>query len=102
MAVGAAITLGIAIASFLLGIFYKVVGMGKENGRYEERMKSLEARAQEDREKNEKNFVELFARTNAAEQNISTLNTKVDNLTSICTKMDSKLDRIIEVGNGTR
>lgn len=75
--------------------------MSKENGKLTERVDALDNRAREDRELNGRNFSELFSRTNAAEQNITALNSKVDNLTNICSKMDSKLDRIIEAGNGT-
>ena len=95
-AIGAAITLGIAIASFLGGIFWKVALMSKENGRLTQRLEPVESRQQEDRAKTEKNFTELFARTNTAEQNISKLDTKVDNLTSLCSKMDGKLDKLME------
>lgn len=75
--------------------------MSKDNGKLTEKVDSMESRAREDRESNARSFTELFTRTNAAEQNITALNSKVDNLTNICSKMDSKLDRIIEAGNGS-
>jgi uncharacterized coiled-coil protein SlyX len=96
MMIAAAISLGITIAGFLGGIFWKVATMSKDNGRLAQRVDNIETRAKEDRENDDKRFAELFSRTNAAEQNISTLNAKVDNLTLLCSKMDTKLDKLIE------
>lgn len=106
----AAIALGITIASFLGGILWKVIGMSKDSGKLAQRVDHTEERAKEDREKFDKSLSELFNRTGAteravtelnnrtsnAERSISDLTSKVDLLTSLCYRIDGKIDRVLE------
>jgi len=102
--------LGLTALGFLGGILWKVMTMSKESGKLAQKVETVEDRTKEDRAKtdeqlneinkrlgeNERNITELNNRTATAERSITDLTTKVDLLTSLCYRIDAKLDRVLE------
>ena len=91
------ISLGIAIAGFIGGIITAVARLAINTGRLMERLESNEKRDTEEREKIGVNFTELYGRMNAVECDVKAQGTSINNLVATCTRIESKLDRIIEL-----
>ena len=98
MNVYTSITLGIAIAGFIGGIVNAVAKLAVRTGRLMERVQQNEMRDNEERGKTEANFQELYGRMNAVEGDVKAQGTAINNLVTTCTRIESKLDRIIEAG----
>lgn len=96
MNVYTAISLGIAIAGFISGIIIKTADLSIKYGRLTEKMESNEKRDTEERQKTSAKFSELYNRMSANESSVNALQTSVSNITSTCSRIESKLDRIIE------
>lgn len=91
-----AITLGITIAGFIGGIIGVVAKLALKTGRIMEQLQTNEKRDDEERAKNSAKFSELYNRMSANESNVNALQTNVNNLMGTCSRIESKLDRIIE------
>ena len=96
MSIAAIITLSITIAGFIGGVIAALVKLGAIVGRLMERLESNEKRDSEERAKIEANFSELYGRMNAAECDIRSQATAIHNIEATCSRIESKLDRIIE------
>ena len=96
MSIAAIITLSITIAGFVGGIIAALVKLGAIVGRLMERLESNEKRDGEERAKIEANFSELYGRMNTAECEIKSQGTAIHNIEATCSRIESKLDRIIE------
>ena len=91
------ISLSIAIAGFIGGIITAVSKLAIKTGRLMERLENNEKRDAEEREKIGVNFTELYGRMNAVECDVKAQGTSINNLVATCTRIESKLDRIIEL-----
>lgn len=91
-----AISLGIAIAGFIGGIIAAVAKLAIKTGRIMERVDANEKRDDEERAKTSAKFSELYNRMSANESNTNALKADVNNLMGTCSRIESKLDRIIE------
>lgn len=91
------ICLGITIAGFIGGIITAVAKLASKTGRLMERVEQNEKRDIEEREKIGVNFTELFSRMNAVECDVKAQGTNINNLVATCTRIESKLDRAIEL-----
>ncbi len=98
MNVPAMITLGITIASFMLGIIYKLIDLSVRFGRFSRQLEENERRDLEEREKSARKFEELFRDRNRHDSSLARLEESIRGITSSLAKIDSKLDRIMEGG----
>ncbi|WP_147635071.1 hypothetical protein [Treponema pectinovorum] len=98
MSITAIITVGISIATFLLGIIYKLGDLSMKFGRITKTIESNEERDAEERRKNAAKFSELFNDRNRHESAITRLDTTMNNIDAKLEKMDAKLDRLIDGG----
>ena len=92
----AAITLGITIAGFAGGIITAVAKLATKTGRLMEQLEGNEKRDAEERAKVEANFKELYGRVNQTECDIKAQGTAINNLVATCSRIEAKLDRVIE------
>jgi hypothetical protein len=97
MNVYTAICLAITIAGFVGGVITALVKLGMKTGRLMERLEQNEKRDAEEREKIGVNFTELYGRMNAVECDVKAQGTNINNLVATCTRIESKLDRAIEL-----
>ena len=97
MTLSAIISVSIAIAGFIGGIITAVAKLAIKTGRLMERLEQNEKRDAEEREKIGVNFTELYSRMNAVECDVKAQGTSINNLVATCTRIESKLDRIIEL-----
>lgn len=93
MTAAAAITLGIAITTFLLGIIYKLGDLSAKFGRMAKTLEANEDRDAEERVKNAAKFTELYNSRNSHETAIARLDTVMRNIDAKLEKVDAKLDR---------
>lgn len=93
MNTAAAITLGISIATFLLGIIYKLGDLSMKFGRMTRTLETNEERDAEERRKNSAKFTELYNGRNSHESDITRLDTTMRNIDTKLEKVDGKLDR---------
>ena len=91
------ICLGITIAGFIGGIITAVAKLASKTGRLMERVEQNEKRDIEEREKIGVNFTELYGRMNAVECDVKAQGTSINNLVATCTRIESKLDRLVEL-----
>ena len=97
MSIYTSISLAIAIAGFIGGIITAVARLAINTGQLMERLEQNEKRDAEEREKIGVNFTELYGRMNAVECDVKAQGTSINNLVATCTRIESKLDRIIEL-----
>jgi hypothetical protein len=97
MNVYTSICLAIAIAGFIGGIITAVAKLAIKTGRLMERLEQNEKRDTEEREKIGVNFTELYGRMNAVECDVKAQGTSINNLVATCTRIESKLDRLVEL-----
>lgn len=95
----AAITVGISIATFLLGIIYKLGGLSMKFGQLSKTIEANDERDAEERRKNAAKFTELYNDRNRHEAAITRLDTTMNNIDAKLKKMDAKLDRLIDGGS---
>ncbi len=93
MNMAAAITLGISIATFLLGIIYKLGDLSVRFGRMAKTIEANEERDAEERRKNAAKFTELWNGRNSHEAAITRLDTTMRSIETKLEKVDAKLDR---------
>lgn len=98
MNAAAAVTFGISIATFLLGIMYKLVSLSVKFGRMQKTLEGNEARDDEERRKTAARITELFNSRNAHETALARLDANMTNIDAKLEKIDAKLDRIINEG----
>ena len=91
------ISLGIAIAGFIGGIIPAVAKLAIKTGRLMERLENNEKRDSEERVKIDANITELYGRMNAVECDVKAQGTSINNLVATCTRIESKLDRLVEL-----
>ena len=91
------IALGISIAGFIGGIITAVAKLAIKTGRLMERLENNEKRDSEERAKIDANITELYGRMNAAEGDVKAQGASINNLVATCTRIENKLDRIIEL-----
>ena len=96
MGIYTSISLAITIAGFIGGVVTALVKLGTKTGRLMERLEQNEKRDSEERAKIDANITELYGRMNAAEGDVKAQGTAIQNLVATCTRIESKLDRIIE------
>jgi chromosome segregation ATPase len=96
MNLATAITLGISIAGFIGGIIGTVATLSSKYGKLNETVSNNAQRDKEEREKASQKFAELYNRTNAHDASIAQLSGSVQNLNTTCSRIESKLDRLIE------
>lgn len=92
MTIAAAISLGIAIATFLLGIIYKLGDLSVKFGRMAKTLETNDERDAEERRKNAAKFTELYNGRNSHEAAITRLDTTMRNVDAKLEKVDAKLD----------
>jgi hypothetical protein len=97
MSVYTSICLAITIAGFIGGIITAVAKLATKTGRLMERLEQNEKRDAEEREKIGVNFTELYGRMNAVECDVKAQGTSINNLVATCTRIESKLDRLVEL-----
>ena len=97
MGIYTTICLGITIAGFIGGMITAVAKLASKTGRLMERVEQNEKRDAEELEKIGVNFTELYGRMNAVECDVKAQGTSINNLVATCTRIESKLDRIIEL-----
>ena len=97
MTLSAIISVSIAIAGFIGGIITAVAKLAIKTGRLMERLEQNEKRDAEEREKIGVNFTELYGRMNAVECDVKAQGTSINNLVATCTRIESKLDRLVEL-----
>ena len=97
MNVYTSICLSITIAGFIGGIITAVAKLATKTGRLMERLEQNEKRDAEEREKYGVNFNELYGRMNAVECDVKAQGTSINNLVATCTRIESKLDRLVEL-----
>ena len=90
------ISLGIAIAGFIGGIITAVAKLAIKTGRLMERLENNEKRDSEERVQINANISELYGRMNACEGDVKAQGTAINSLVATCTRIESKLDRVIE------
>lgn len=93
MTIQAAITLGISMATFLLGITYKLVDLSVKFGRLTRTLEGNNERDEEERKRNAAKFTELYNDRNRHEATITRLDTTMRNVDAKLEKVDIKLDR---------
>jgi len=91
------ISISIAIAGFIGGIITAVAKLAIKTGRLMERLENNEKRDSEERGKIDANITELYGRMNAAEGDVKAQGASINNLVATCTRIENKLDRIIEL-----
>ena len=97
MGIYTTICLGITIAGFIGGMITAVAKLASKTGRLMERVEQNEKRDAEEREKIGVNFTELYGRMNAVECDVKAQGTSINNLVATCTRIESKLDRLVEL-----
>lgn len=96
MNISAIITISISLAGFIGGVVTALVKLGMKTGRLMEQLENNEKRDAEERAKIDANITELYGRMNAAECDVKAQGTAIQNLVATCTRIENKLDRIIE------
>ena len=96
MSITAIITISISLAGFIGGIITAVAKLAIKTGRLMERLENNEKRDSEERAKIDANITELYGRMNAAECDVKAQGTAIQNLVATCSRIENKLDRIIE------
>ena len=91
-----AISISITVAGFIGGTIAALVKLGATMGRLMERLDGNDKRDGEVRGKIEANFSELYGRMNEAECAIRSQGTAIHNIEATCSRIETKLDRIIE------
>ena len=97
MSITAIITFSITIAGFIGGIITAVAKLATKTGRLMERLENNEKRDAEERKQTNANISELYTRMNACEGDVKAQGTSIANLVATCTRIESKLDRVIEL-----
>ena len=90
------IGLGITIAGFIGGIITAVAKLAVKTGQVVEKLQTNENRDGEERAKISAKFSELYNRMSASESNARETQANVDNLMGTCSRIEGKLDRLIE------
>lgn len=73
-----AITVGISIAGFIIGIIIKVAGLSTKFGQMTQQLESNEMRDVEERSKVREKFVKLYQKTNEHETKLSSIGVQMD------------------------
>lgn len=89
----AVITVGISIATFLLGIIYKLGDLSMKFGRMAKTIEANDERDAEERRRNSAKFSEIYSDRNRHETAIARLDTTITNIDTKLEKVDAKLDR---------
>ena len=96
MNIETAITVGLAIAGFAGGVIWKVSDLSIKFGRMTQKQDENNERDKEERKRTSEKFSELYNRTSAHDSTITGLINTVSSLANTCTRIESKLDRLIE------
>lgn len=90
------ISISITVAGFIIGIITSVAKLSVRYGKLEKEMEENRDRDKEEREHTREKFTKLYATTNAHESLLAGLQNNVNNLASTCSRIEAKLDRLIE------
>ncbi len=90
------VSISISIAGFIFGIIWKIVELSVKFGKIQQRIDNNEERDREERAHASVKFSELYNRTANHDALISGLANNVTTLSSTCSRIESKLDRLIE------
>lgn len=96
MTIASAVTFGLSIGGALLGLIWKVASITIQFGKQSQMINTIDERAKDDRNYNEKKFSELYNRVNLAEQEIKKIDERTESIKEDLAKINSKLDRLIE------
>lgn len=96
MSITGIISISITVAGFIGGIIATVAKLAHQTGRTMERVETNEKRDEEERAKTSAKFAELYKRISCTESDVNALQTNVNNIMGTCTRIENKLDRIIE------
>lgn len=93
----------LSVGSFLVGggVIYKLIEMGRQNGKMEQRVLTLETRTAEDRQKDAGKFDRLYEGKNEThervvrvEKDVERIAKNVELLTALMNKIDAKIDKL--------
>ena len=96
MDIKALITFSITLAGFIFSMIYKDIELSGKFGKMQQRREQNEERDKEERAHASVKFSELYNRTANHDALISGLANNVNTLSSTCSRIESKLDRLIE------
>ena len=95
----------VSIGSFLIGggLIFKLIELGKQNGKMEQRVLTLETRTGEDRQKDAAKFDRLYEGKNEThervvkvEKDVESIAKSVEALTALVNKIDLKIDGLAQ------
>lgn len=92
------ISIGITAGGFIIGIITTVAKLASNFGKLESKVLHNEERDKEERDKSSIKFAELYNRIGINEGDVKEINTKVDSLTMTVSRIETKLDKLIERG----
>lgn len=92
------VSIGISAAGFIIGIITTIAKLSTKFGKLESKVIFNEERDKEERGKASIKFSELYNRLGNNEGDIKELNSKVDTLTMTVSRIETKLDKLIERG----
>lgn len=93
----------LSVGSFLVGggVVFKLIEIGRQNGKMEQRVLTLETRTAEDRQKDAGKFDRLYEGKNEThervvrvEKDVERIAKNVELLTALMNKIDAKIDRL--------
>lgn len=96
MSITAIVSVSITVAGFVGGIIVTVANLSVKYGKLTQKVAQNEERDKEEREHSSAKFSELYNRTAAHDSVIAALSNNVGSLSATCTRIESKLDRLIE------
>ena len=92
----AIISISITISGFLIGIISSVSKLAGEYGKLKNQVETNERRDVEERNHTREKFSELYNRTASHDTSLAALSNNVNSLSATCSRIESKLDRMIE------
>ena len=99
------VSICVSAGSFLIGggLIFKLIEIGKQNGKMEQRVFTLEQRTAEDRQKDDGKFDRLYEGKNEThervvrvEKDVERIAKSVEALTALVNKIDTKIDGLAQ------
>ena len=99
------VSICVSAGSFIIGsgLIFKLIEIGKQNGRMEQRVVTLEQRTAEDRQKDAGKFDRLYEGKNEThervvrvEKDVERIAKSVEALTALVNKIDTKIDGLVQ------
>lgn len=95
MSATAIIAFAITVASFLLGIIYKVISLSVTIGRLLKTVEENERKDCEERASASRKFAELFEHRNKHDKALALMDMKISTISEDTKKINAKLDHIL-------